>query len=222
MNNTTSVDMFVSPKLMQGTVIAIEGRRFLIDTGDGLRLCRKAAGCFIDPSEGDLVLASVHQEDDGQDQDSYILTVLERAETDAPLSLSLHEGAVIMAQSGRVSIHALHGVGLHSPGSVDLFCDRIGISASEGRWTIKQLTVIGDSFESFWTECRKTAVNLQTTCTSWVQNLGDCLRRVRNLDETHAGHVRTLASETLYAQGKFVNHTAVEVVKIDGREVHLG
>jgi hypothetical protein len=173
----------------------------------------------MEPVAGDLVLAALAGEPDEQ---SYILTVLERDDQSAPVLISLHEGASIEAGPGRITVRAASDLSFGSTGHVGLSAESFVLVAREGKFFVRTLSMIGNRFDSTWEECRETLGAMRTTCMRWVQNLGDSLRRVRNMDETHASHVRTLASESLYAQGKFVNHTASEIVKIDGREVHLG
>lgn len=218
-------DTALETQLVQGVVGAVEGRNIVVEFGGEFRACRRAAGCLLDPQEGDIVLVSLMSLLSffpAEEEHSYVLTVLERAAEHDPVTLTLHDGALLKAENGRISMQAIHGISLNTPGSVDLSGERIDLIAKEGRWLIGSLALYGTKFEAVWKECSKTVGYMQSYCTTWVQHLGDSFRHVRNLDETHAANVRTLASESLYAQGKFVNHTASEVVKIDGREVHLG
>jgi hypothetical protein len=202
--------------LADGWVTAAESGHFMVESSWGCRLCIRAAGCLVEPGVGDLVLLAVGEEK------CYILTLLERADETLPFVVTLHEGAAIEAAPGRIALQARREVTLQAQGRVGITGERFDLTAREGRMVVRNLTMIGDRLESVWQECRETVSSMQTVCLKWVQNLGDSLRRVKNLDETHASHVRTLAAETIHTQGKFVNHTASEIVRVEVREVHLG
>ncbi len=220
MQNVSGMDTLLEGRIAEGFVLAVEGREeYQVETSGERMVCRRAAGCLLDPETGDLVLLSMSGEEGGR---CWILSVLERASGDAPVSLTLQDGAVVTACKGSLSLHSEKQMGVHTAGKMSLSADSLDLSARNASWLVRSLSVFGGSIESVWEQARQTVASMQTVCSTWVQHLGDSIRHVKELDETHADHVRIMAKDTLQTQGKFVNHTASEVVKIDGQEVHLG
>lgn len=203
--------------LLTGTLLERSASGYLVDFDQTTMLCRKAAACLLDPEPGDEVLAAVAAE--GK---TWILSVLERFDSAATARFTLAEDAVIKASQGELQLHTLKGTEIASSGTIRMSAQRLDLSAEEGNWLVRSLSMIGNSFESVWKDVRQTGSSIRTTCTTWMQYLGDSFRHVKNLDESSAENVRIMASDTLQQHGKFVNTTAVEVVKVDGQEVHLG
>ena len=220
MQNVSGMDTLLESRIAEGFVLAVDGREeYRVDVSGERITCRRAAGCLLDPATGDLVLLSMSGEEGGR---YWILSVLERASGGAPVSLTLHDGAVVSACKGHLALRSEKEIGLHTSGRMSLSADSLDLSARKANWLVRSLSVFGGSIESVWEQARQTVASMQTVCSTWVQHLGDSVRHVKELDETHADHVRIMAKDTLQTQGKFVNHTASEVVKIDGQEVHLG
>lgn len=220
MQGMTGTDLMLESRIAEGTVLQVDGKAgCLVEMPDGPVVCRKAAGCLLDPGEGDLVLVSLPAGDEGR---CWILSVLERASVEEPATVTLHEGVMLAASKGRLSLYSEKETILQAQGRLSLSADTMDLSAGTANWFIRSLSMVGGRIESVWEKARQTVASMQTVCSTWVQHLGDSVRHVSEVDETHADNVRILAKDTLQTQGKFVNQTASEVVKIDGREVHLG
>jgi len=205
--------------LAQGTVLEIRDDGYAVACREDILLCMRSAGCLIDPAIEDKVLVSLENIENGS---SYVLTVLERARKETPVSLTLHENAVLIAGPDMIAINGRRSIVLQTKGNVTTTADRIDMHAREGRWMVRSLSMMGLRMESFWTECQNTASHVKNIFITQIQHLVNSHRHVEGLDETHASNIRLIASETLSGSGRSINHTASDIVKIDGRKIHLG
>jgi len=216
--HNTNCEAALDTRLLQGTILDVSETGCLVAFDEESLLCRRAASCLLDPEAGDIILAVVSAEN----EPSFILSILERMDADTATTLTLAPDAVIRAEGGRLSVRSRTAIDINCIGGVSLSAERFDISASEGNWLIRSLSIMGNNLDSVWKDIRNTASSIRTVCTTSLQYLGDSFRHVKNLDESSAENIRLMASDTLQHNAKFINTTAVEVVKIDGQEVHLG
>lgn len=192
--------------LDNGRVLGADGTGFLVGTGTGPAWAIPAASCLLAPEAGDEVLLSILP--DGR---LFILSVLVRA----------GEGQAVLDFPDGLRLRAGSDVSIASAGELTLAGAEAGIEA--GRIAVRAAEVACDAglFSLLAERVRAAGVKVETAFERLVSRLGSSVRFVKEHDETQAGSVRTLASESHVVQAETIVQTAEKSVKIDADQIHL-
>lgn len=199
------------------------GEWLLLDDPAGR--AQRAAGCVLAPDVGDRVLiwapASNHASDDGFSKPcAYVLTVLARG--GAPrAALALPGGVVLEAGADGLRIDAPR-IAIAARAQIDIDAPRIDLSAQDGRLRVEHLDARAKSIDGRANDIRLVARRFTATIDRVLHTLGHCFRRVRGVDDTHAGRVRWQVDERAYLHANDVTLLADRHVGIDGERIHLG
>lgn len=208
-----------APGLIRAHILVVEDGLFMIVTDWGTLNCKIAASCLLKPEPGDLALVSLPEDKNGL---AYILAVLERANADSAMHISLGAGAYMVAEDGAVHISGKTDLNLQAGGELNASAKSMSFVCSSVRWLSKTFSLLGKTVEAVCSVWRESSEKRETNAQNWTQRLGDSHRHVQDLDETQAGTSRTLARETALVHGRVTYVQAEEFVKADAEEVHLG
>jgi len=191
------------------------GRDFILRLEDGRLLpARRAAACLLEPAVGDTVLAWTPSQ--GR---AYICSVLETAGKDSRISL---QGNVTMeAADGRLDLQA-QGMSLKAGNDLDIEAGSLSL-----RGVTATMQFVRTRLQSLDLELRARKVSsvcdsLRSTARSLVQELGDSLRRVKNVETLEAGHLRERVRHTRHSLAGSIVARARKRMKLDGKRIDLG
>ncbi|MGJ7558839.1 DUF3540 domain-containing protein [Variovorax sp. RB3P1] len=187
----------------------------LSDTGQVLR-CIRAASCLLRPALNDLVLVS------GPDAlRLYLTAVVEQAnaaessiDVVGDLRLSSERGAVTIESPGRVALKGQQGVSLRGA-ELEMAADtancrigRLQYQGEEAHATVLSVRLIGRFYEAVMDRL----VHLSKTA----------FRMTEEVEHVRASQLDYQASDTARLHGKNTIVTAGEIVKADGKQIHIG
>ncbi len=185
-----------------GTVIETAATGVRVWTPEGVVDARRAVSCLVAPEEGDLVLLAGPCAGT-----SYILAVLARPDGRAR-RIAVEGDVVFEMPSGRFTIAAARGVDIVAKETVSLTADRLEARARESRLLVGSISVV--------------ARVVDATFERLSQSVKRVFRRVEEIDHLRAGQIDHAAAGNarLHAQNTLI--TARELVKADGKQIHIG
>lgn len=202
--------------LVEGVVIASEGGALRVRFGRDVALVPKAPSCLLAPLSGDRVLLSITR--DG----AVVMAVLERAREDLPLALEVNGDLEIRAQSGSVSVEARDGIELDAGCQMSVTAGKLGVSARLAAFLIDRVSLTGSRFETHIERVKTVADTCEEIIGRLAQRLGTSVRFVDDVEQVKAKRMHWAARETLSMRGENTFIAADEVVKVDGKQIHLG
>lgn len=185
-----------------GSVAAVDRGAVEVWTADGLMEARRAASCLVAPEAGDLILLG-----GPTGARPFVLAVLERAGTGAT-RISVEGDLTAVLPSGRFTVAATDGVALASNGAVSIDATRIDARAQEGSLVVSK--------------ARLLATTLDATIERVSQTVKRIFRRVEELEHVRAGQIDVAADGNLRMHGENTLLTARQLVKADGKQIHIG
>lgn len=208
----------LQPGLAYGQVLAEDDGLFYVGTDGGTVRALAAAGCLLRPQPGDRVLITT----DG-DGESYILSVLKRAQGPAVRNRLVFDGQVdLEVNGGGLNLAADTDLSLAAGRKMALTSDKIAVHADQGEAAIGKLSLVSKVLQANVKRIRTVARTVDQTCRRLTQRLQDAYRFVADHDEAQAGSARYLVEDTLTVNTKNTVHMAEEVVTINAEQVHLG
>lgn len=185
-----------------GTVTAVADGAFEVCTSEGVFRAGRAVSCVVVPEEGDLVLLA-----GPRSRGLYVLAVLERPSsrdariaTDGDLTFEL--------RSGRFTVAATEGVDLVSKRAVSVAADRLEARAREGSFFLGGVKLVAGAVD--------------TTLERLCQRIKLVFRRVAELEHVRAGQIDYASEGNLRLHGENTLMTARQLVKADGKQIHIG
>lgn len=185
-----------------GTVMAITDGVFEVRTCEETFRASRAVSCLVAPEVGDLVLLA-----GSRSASLYVLAVLERPgchdariSTDGDLTFEL--------RTGRFTVAATEGVELVSKRTVSVAADRLDVRAREGGLFLSTARLIAGAVDSILGRLS--------------QRVKRVYRRVEELEHVRAGQIDCAAEGNLRLHGENTLLTARELVKADGKQIHIG
>ncbi len=207
--NCAEPEQELQARLQYGTVLRTQDSLFAVAAQQGELACEQAVSCLVRPQPGDRVLVSQDQE-----EGSYILAVLShgdnRRETDiefrGDVNVRVREGSLCLAAEDKLECTGEH----------------YAVYAQSGEIAVARLSVLGRVIQWQAKKVLAVAESVEQVFRSLTQRLKESQRFVEEHEDVQCGSARHLVEETLTMQAKNINHTADEVVKVDGEQVHLG
>ncbi len=181
---------------VSGHVVAVAGSGIVTEV-DGLHVrARRAASCLLQPRPGDEVW--VARLDDGR---AYVLSILERSDTSSA-ELSIEGDVSFQAPSGRLRMVASEGLEMISPKAVSVTTSRFELVAGGARMLV--------------------AGALETVAECVVQQAKRAYRTIDDIEQVRVGQLDISAKDTLRMHAKNALVTAMSLVKVDGKQIHMG
>jgi hypothetical protein len=200
---------------MLGELAETDGR-LVVRTRSGSYAVRRALSCLIEPVAGDRVLVAFESE-----ESVFVLAVLERASA-APSRVVFDGDAELYAPSGRLEIGARDGISIASPEAVEMTSNRLRVNAVEAQLTLERASYAGAVLSSCVDSVKLAANTLDAVIDRWTQRVRQSLRRVEELDQVKAGQIDHSAQDTLSLHGNNTMLTANQLVRVDGKQIHVG
>ena len=177
---------------------------------------RRALSCLIEPVAGDRVLVAL----DGEDS-VFVLAVLERASA-APSRIVFGADAELYAPLGRIEIGARDGISLASPQALELTSKQLRVNAVDADISVEWASYAGAVLSTCVDTLKLVATSFDAVLDRWTQRVRQSLRRVEELDQIKAGQIDHCARDTLALHGNNTLVTANELVRVDGKQIHVG
>jgi hypothetical protein len=169
--------------------------------------CRRAASCLLQPEIGDQVL--IFNTGNGS---RYLLAVLERASLGtAHLNCT---GDVLLSSSGSLRLAASQDIALDSCG--------FALRADDAQVTLERLRFSGVLWQGAVSSLRLVGHACETIMDRITQLTKVSLRRVEQIDQLRAGQIDYEGSSRVRIRSKYTAITATHVLKVKGRQVHIG
>lgn len=192
-----------------GTIVGCPGRgMFTVRAGNRLVDARRATGCLVEPEEGDRVLLA------WVGDDRFILSVLAR-EPGASSRLSVDGDLELRVPAGRFVVASQEGIDLTTAADTNVTAGRLSVNAVEGKVFVQALTALGDRLDAEWSRVKVVAERLH-------QKVARSYRFVTEMDQLRAAHLDYRAEQTARVHSHNAVITADEVIKLDGKQVHIG
>jgi hypothetical protein len=185
-----------------GSVIATSGDTVRVWTGNMTLDAKRAFSCLVAPEEGDRVLLARAGE-----SGHFVIAVLERP--DGGCVRIVPEGDIAFdVRSGRLSVSAAEGIDLVSAGTLSFSADRVDARAREGNLVLGKVRLIARAVDAVLERL--------------YQSTRRSFRTVQEVDHLRAGQIDHAANGLARLHGEFTLVTARELVKTEGKQIHLG
>ncbi|OZI35306.1 hypothetical protein CEG14_09390 [Bordetella genomosp. 1] len=191
-----------------GEVAMVVGPEYVVRTDTRQWRCRRAASCLLAPVPGDEVLVS------GPDEDRvYIIAVtlqtdpsVARLQVEGELVLGARAG-ITLDSAAALRLQARERLELQAP-VADCAVDTLSYRGKEARLTVGQVRLTGRIYE--------------LVVDKLVQMARNALRLTEETDQTRVGVLDMEARQTARLHGTYNVVTGEELVKVDGRQIHMG
>ena len=206
-----------APALELAHVISVDGRGCRVRSPAGREVeARLAASCLVQPCPGDQVaLLSA----DGVDV-AYVWAVLERAER-GPLGIAAPDGLSVSAPAGAVVLSAQR-IELLSRQRLGLTGADVEVDACGLRFAFRELQAAGARAVLSIDVVRFAGKHLTQLLERALTRVRRSYRVVEESEHLSAGQLDYKVSETFSVRGKNNLITAEALVKLDGKQLHLG
>lgn len=199
-----------------GRVAASTARGLRIELGDTQVLAKQAASCLIRPFRNDQVL--VAGLDDGR---WYVLSILERADESSTV-LELRGSASVTSDDGSLRLSGKDAVEIQSPNRVSVSTDRVSVRARGAELLLDGLEYLGKRVTLDIAGVSSRIGTLETTANRISQWARQVHRTVEGTERLRAGQLDFRARKHLRMQAKNAVLTALSLVKVDGKQIHMG
>lgn len=195
------------------TVARRDGDAFLVVTPLSELRARRARSCLVAPEAGDRVIVATT--DGGE---AWVLAVLEGA---SPLVVQ-SEGDMAIRSTGRLDLTAHDTVGVVAGEGVAVTAGRVEVKAIDAAIAFDRLTQVGQQLLTEVDRIKTVARTFDGVFDRLSQRMKRSFRRVEQIDQVKAGHVDYAADGTMSLRSDHTVMTAERLVKVDGKQVHLG
>lgn len=199
-------------RLVEARVTALIGAgdapQFLVDDGDGRRLAARAAGCLLEPAEGDTVLLGRS----GPDR-AFILTVLLRG-PDAAATVSVEGADSVTLRAPALSLRGDESC------SVATAC--LDVEAGETELRSGRARLIGDAVSAVVGTLETVGRELHAVADFIHRSAGTYLRVSRETDTVHGGTLLRRADGPTVMESEQTVLSARSDVRISGERISMG
>ncbi len=191
-----------------------ESRRFSVRIAARVMIAERAASCLLDPEPGDRVLCA------RADGDCYVLAVLRRnGEEGQRWSV---DGDLRLDASGKVTIAGRQGVEVTTPAETRISSGRLQLNAVVAEVLLEQLDYVGSQARVHAQKLKLFASELDSLLGRAVERVKRSYRFVEELDHTRARQIDMTAQVSARIHADSTTITASELIKLDGKQVHIG
>jgi hypothetical protein len=192
--------------LSYGRVVEQDGELHgVMPEGGAVVWARKADGCLVTPEVGDLVLVA-----EGGKEGPFVLSVIMKGRAESRLVLNgeveVQAESFVLKARGRVGVEApeIAFTGVRGEARFLTFAFLVGVCKAE----IQKVTTVIQSLDSVTDRL--------------TQRIRNSFRWVENLEQVHAGRIRSIVKQRFSIKARHVSVQAEEEVTVDGRKVLLG
>jgi hypothetical protein len=198
-----------------GTVTEVEANVFGVRTSTGCSVeAALAASCLVRPAAGDTV-ALLPVPSKGH----YIVAILERA-SDAALALSAPGGLTVSVPKGRFTV-AAEGIDLVGR-EIAMHGQKTTVDAQLLRFSFRELAAFGTEV-LFNADTFKLAGRFASAVfESVMHRAARSYRVISELEHMTGRQLSYTVSENVSVHGKNNLMTAEDLVKVDGKQIHVG
>lgn len=217
MKNSVAKQQTSSPNPQEaGRVLLVEGDHSLVKTESGQYRARRAAGCLVAPSVGDLVLLALVG-----DAGHWVLCVLERAQAGAT-RISVDGDLELVAANGNVAITAGTRVGIAACDEVSVTAPRVDVTGVDATIVFERITAAGSYLRAEIARVMVVGETLESVFDRFTQRVKRALRVVEETDSLQAGRIDYDAREDLQLRAESMLVSTDKIVKMDSDQIHLG
>jgi hypothetical protein len=198
-----------------GTVLLVEEGRFVVRTGSGDFVAKRAVSCLVEPQASDQVLVAAAS------AGCYILAVLERQQG-AGAKLTLDGDLQIQLKHGRFTVAAQEGVSLASGKDVSMVSQEIHVHAGLGSFVLERLSLLGTTVVAEIERAKLIAGTFDSVLERLTEKVKRSYRFVEEFDQVRAERIDYVAKKLMSLRGQNAIVTAEELVKVDADQIHLG
>jgi hypothetical protein len=209
-------ELFDDESIVQeiGTAEATEGTLF-VRTRTGRLRADVAVSCLVAPCSGDRVMVGVT----GSGR-AFVLAVLQRP-TDTPPRIRV-EGDLRIAAGGRISFIAKEGVDIATENDVNIVSERLDVHAKQSQLVIDSLAFLGRFVRVDADRVKSVVGLLDQVAERFSLKAKRSYRFVEEVDVHRAAQIDIRADENVAIRGRNAVVNAEQLVKVDGRQIHLG
>lgn len=196
-------------------VAACHDHGFSVRTHVGLLRADRAASCLLAPKLGDLVLVATS--DSGQ---SWILAVLRQDAEETAIEV---EGDLrIRSRTGQVIVSAREDVRIAAGRTVGVAASGFEVNAATANLVLDSVRYAGRALAAELESLRTVATTVESVVERFSQRVKRSFRQVAEIDSVKANHIDYAAESTLHLRGDHAIVTAERLVKLDGKQIHVG
>ncbi len=199
-----------------GSVIASDGRGWIVQTDSGDCRARRAVSCLVSPEPDDRVLLAV-----AEDGHAWILAVLERREG-APIRIEAEGDVAFSVRRGRFSVAAQEGLDLVTARDASLVAGGLRVSANQAGVRVGQLSYLGRFVQAEVERIKVLAGSLDSVLDRLWQRVKRSYRWVEEADHVRADQIDYAAKKNAQIRGRNALVTAEQLVKVDAEQIHIG
>ncbi len=200
---------------IEGTVERRDGASFTVATASGPVAARRAASCLLDPNDGDTVLVA------RSDRGAWIVAVLER-DASRSAELSVDGDLRIRTARGKIALVAQEGIDVISAATTKIVSTGLEVRTNKANVLVDSLELVGTFVKAEVGRAKLFAESLDHVLDRFSQKVKRSYRHVQDLDQVHAGSMHHRVEKTMRVHAHDSAITADGLVKIDGKQIHVG
>lgn len=198
----------------EGEVLGADGPLLSVRVGAGVTEARRAVSCLVAPEAGDRVLVATGA------RGAWVLAILER-ERAQPLCLRA-EGDLTLQAQGRLALGGREGVEVVTPEAIRMASKTASIDAVETTVVSQRFSLLAGLVRAEAKTAHAVLEVLDSTLERLSQRVKRAYRFVEEMDVTRAGTIDYRADEVASLRARHTVMAADELVKVDGKQIHLG
>lgn len=199
----------------RGRVVGKDAGVVRVRTAGGEIVARRAAGCLLDPTPGDEVLVG------STDGDAWVLVVLDR-DPERSTEIAVEGDLRLRSSRGKVAVVGQEGVDLISAGTTKVVSSSIEVRSLAASVVVEGLDVVSGWVRAEVDKARVVAKSLDQVLDRFSQRVRRSYRHVEDIDQLQAGTVHHRVEKTMRIHANDAALTADGIVKLDGKQIHVG
>lgn len=205
-------DTFVQ---VSGRLVSKDGAAYVVATTRGDVRAKRAATCLLEPHEGARVLLA------WSEREAFILAILE-LDAGRSAEIAVDGDLRLRAQRGKIAIVAQEGIELLSAASTRVVSNEVEVKTRSAKLVAEGIEYAGAWVKGEVERAKVYAKSLEQVVERFSLRAKRSFRRVEEMDQLQAGSVHQRVASTMHAHAKNTAITSDGLVKIDGKEIHVG
>jgi hypothetical protein len=193
-----------------GEVARVDSEAVTVLTALAEVRARRAASCLLAPAVGDRVLIAT--EEGGA---AYVLAVLEQRDPEAT-TISVDGDLNLRSIHGKVSVAAQEGIDLVTAAAARIAGKTLEVSAVEA------ISAVGGTVKAEFDKVKLLAATFDSFLERMSQRVKRSYRTVEEIDQVKARHIDYAAAGNAHIRGENTLVTALDLVKVNAEQVHIG
>lgn len=201
--------------IAEAVVVERTGKEIVIRAEGRVSRAKQAAGCLLAPEAGDRVLVA------WLGDERFVLSVLER-EGNEPSRVEVPGDLELRVPCGRFSVASQEGIDLTTAGETSLTSRVLSLHALEGNVLVDKLRALGSVLTGEVTRMRVVAESVDSIVDRVHQKWKRAYRFIEDREQVKARHLDYRAEQTARIHAESSVMTADDLVKLDGKQIHIG